>query len=254
MITVQSIYNALCEIAPLEIAVPGDRVGFLVGRAEQSITKVLFALDITDDVIAEARDWGARLIVAHHPVFFTLEDVTGSDRSGKTVLHLAEAGIAAVCMHTNLDAAEGGVNDALAAALGLRKISRFCADGCGRAGVLDAPVGVADFAARCKAALGSGVVRYHDVGKPVENVCVASGSGFNAFAEARAWGADTFVCGEAKHSAFLDAAHAGINLLDCGHYATEVIGFHTLLPTLKKRFADIEFRLSERQKEPYQCI
>ncbi|MCL2031131.1 MAG: Nif3-like dinuclear metal center hexameric protein, partial [Oscillospiraceae bacterium] len=102
--------------------------------------------------------------------------------------------------------------------------------------------------------LGSGAVRVHDAGRPVSRVCVASGAGFSAFEEARAWGADTFVCGEAKHSAFLDAAHAGINLLDCGHHATEVVVFKPLIAALRRQFPAVEFRLSERQGEPYYCI
>lgn len=254
MTKVQQIYDSLREIAPLEAAKPGDRVGFLVGHASQDVAKALFALDITDEVIDEAVELGAGLIVSHHPVFFTLEDVTDATRDGATVLRLAQEWIAAICMHTNLDAAEGGVNDSLAVALGLREITRFCADGCGRAGLLDVPMDVQAFAARCKTALGSGVIRFNGSGRPVKHVCVASGSGFSSFAEARAWGVDTFVCGEAKHSAFLDAAHAGINLLECGHHATEVVVFQNMIPVLKGRFPEIEFVLSERQGEPYDCL
>lgn len=254
MIQVQQIYDALCKIAPLEEAKPGDRVGLLVGRAQLEISRVLCALDITKDVIEEAIRFGARLIVAHHPVFFTLEGITGTSREGETVLRLAETGLAAICMHTNLDAAQGGVNETLATILGLRQITHFCADRCGRAGILDRPEDVLSFAARCKAALRCGVVRFYDAKRPVSRICVASGAGFSEFEEAYAWGADTFVCGEAKHSAFLDAAQAGINLLDCGHHATEAVVFQTLVPTLQEIFPSVEFRLSEQQGEPYRCI
>ncbi len=95
-------------------------MGLLVGRPGREVQKVLVALDVTEQTAEEAAQWGAELIVSHHPVIFhPAKRVTDQDPDGRLLLRLLESGLAAVCMHTNLDAAIGGVNDALAAALGL---------------------------------------------------------------------------------------------------------------------------------------
>ena len=124
MASVHDIEQALYELAPRELAAEWDNVGLLAGRRDRAVHKVLVSLDVTAAVAEEARQWGAELIAAHHPVIFhPVKRVTDQDPAGEILLRLAEHGIAAVCMHTNLDAAQGGVNDALAAALQLEEVA-----------------------------------------------------------------------------------------------------------------------------------
>ena len=118
MVTVKEIYNLMAEFADPAMKMDFDNVGFLVGKSDSQVTKVLTALDITADVIDEAASTGAQLIVSHHPMFFSLKNVTDTDKNGSKAVKLIENGISAICMHTNLDAAKGGVNDALASVLG----------------------------------------------------------------------------------------------------------------------------------------
>ena len=158
MATVNDIYAFLNDLAPVRYQMDFDNAGFLVGDGSAAVEHVLLALDITDDVIAEAAALRAQLIVSHHPLIFTpLRRATADDLTGRKVLALARNGIAAVCMHTNLDIADGGVNDALMAALGAEvagglEPSGTDADGgmltCGRVGRLLEPMSTAD--ARCK--------------------------------------------------------------------------------------------------------
>ena len=120
MATVNEIYALLDQKAPFRTQLGFDNAGFLVGHGEQTVTNVLVALDITPEVIEEAIEMGAQLIVAHHPVIWDkLGRVTDESVTGRKILTLIEHGIAAICAHTNLDAAQGGVNDALAQAVGL---------------------------------------------------------------------------------------------------------------------------------------
>ena len=70
MAAVRDIYNFMDKIAPFHIQEDFDNAGFLVGRGESAVGRVLVALDITLEVAEEARSWGAELIVAHHPVVF----------------------------------------------------------------------------------------------------------------------------------------------------------------------------------------
>ena len=115
MAKVSEIFEKLALRAPVELKMGFDNVGHLAGRGDREARRVLVTLDITDAVIAEAKALGAELIVSHHPLTFEgLKAVTEADMTGRKFLAIIEAGMSAICMHTNLDAATGGVNDALA--------------------------------------------------------------------------------------------------------------------------------------------
>lgn len=155
MATVNDIYDFLNDLAPVRYQMDFDNADFLVGDGSAAVERVLLALDITDEVITEAAALRAQLIVSHHPLIFTpLRRATADDLTGRKVLSLARNGIAAVCMHTNLDIAEGGVNDALMAALGAEvtgglEPSGTADDGsaltCGRVGRLPESMALSDF-------------------------------------------------------------------------------------------------------------
>ena len=110
MATVSDVNNFLCSIAPVEMKMDFDNVGFLVGRSSAGVTKIIISLDITHDVISEALEIGAELVVSHHPLFFSLKSVTDADITGAKIVRLLSSGVSAICMHTNLDAARCGGN------------------------------------------------------------------------------------------------------------------------------------------------
>ena len=118
MITVREVENFLYSWAPAHLAAGWDNVGLLVGSPDRAVAKILTALDITESVVEEAVQIGADLIVAHHPVmnctWHPVQTLRTDDRQGRILTGLVENHISAICMHTNLDAAEGGVNDVLA--------------------------------------------------------------------------------------------------------------------------------------------
>ena len=138
--TVQEILSAMERLAPPELAEGWDNVGLLVDCG-RPVRRVLTALDITPAVLAEAVEQKCELIVAHHPVIFApLKQLGPEDMP----FRLVQAGVSAICMHTNLDAAAGGVNDTLAALFGMQEPEIF-ADGCGRVGQI-APLTVPQLA------------------------------------------------------------------------------------------------------------
>ena len=148
MTTVQQLYEAMQRIAPLELAESWDNPGLLVDCGGE-VTRVLVTLDITPDVVEEAAAKGCGLIVAHHPVIFSpLKRLEPRD----VPFQLVQNGISAICMHTNLDAAEGGVNEVLAGIFGMRNLEPF-AGGCGRVGEVD-PIPVPELAKKAQDALG----------------------------------------------------------------------------------------------------
>lgn len=114
------IFQYLEDLAPLSLAESYDNPGLLAGSREQPVSRALVALDITSGVCEEAGAAGAQLVVSHHPVIFHPARRILSHGPGRPVWELARHGLTAICMHTNLDMANGGVNDVLVDALGLR--------------------------------------------------------------------------------------------------------------------------------------
>lgn len=119
--TIREVTRALEAWAPPGSAQSYDNVGLQVGDASRQVEQAVLALDLTADVLQEAKAQDAQLIITHHPLIFQpLRSVTANGRESSLALRLAEAGIALYSIHTNLDAAPGGVSFALAERLGLR--------------------------------------------------------------------------------------------------------------------------------------
>ncbi len=245
MSAVGEIEQFLYALAPKPLTQSWDNVGLLVGRPDREVKKVLVSLDITEAVAEEASRWGAELIVAHHPVIFGgVKSVTDRDPTGRTLLYLVEHSLAAICMHTNLDAAAGGVNDLLADTLGLTDASPVEEHGIERTGVLPDPLPLPDFLARIKSALAPNGIRYVDGGRPVHCVAVGGGACGDFFPRAAALGCDTFVTADVKYHQFLDAKAMGLSLIDAGHFPTENLVCPRLCAALSERFPALEVRQS----------
>lgn len=262
MAEVRDIYRFLDRIAPFHTQEDFDNAGFLVGRGDREVKKALVALDITEEVTEEAVRWGAELIVAHHPVIFQpVKSVTDETVTGRVLLALTEGGIAAICAHTNLDAAHGGVNGCLARALELTDIGQLCQAGVddkgrpygiGRTGTVHRPgLSAGEYAAFVKEKLGSACVRYVDGGRPVTKVAVGGGACGSMVEDALAQGCDTFVTADLKYNQFLEARALGLNLLDAGHFPTENVVCAPLAGWLTKEFPQVEVTVSRVHREVY---
>lgn len=255
MTTVRQVYEAMQAIAPLELAESWDNPGLLVDCGGQ-MHRVLAALDITPEVVAEAAAKQCEMIVSHHPVIFDpLKKIGPQD----VPFQLVQAGISAICMHTNLDAAEGGVNEVLAGIFGMRDWEVF-ADGCGRVGEVE-PITVPELARKAQAVLGgrcnrprSGPavqVKFADTGRTVRRLAVISGAGGSMFEDALAVGADCLLTGEANHHAAIDAVRLGLSLVAAGHYATEFPVCAAIADRLHAAFPELEVRVSGENRDPY---
>lgn len=123
MLTVSNVVQALDAWAPPGQKADFDRVGLQVGDPSAPARGVVVALDLTPAVIDEAIERDAGMIVTHHPLLFTpIDRVTAGHPTGGLVLRLAQAGIAFMAIHTNLDAAWDGVSFGLARQLGLESV------------------------------------------------------------------------------------------------------------------------------------
>lgn len=241
MTTVRDIEQYLYAWAPRELAESWDNVGLLVGDPEAEVHRVLVALDVTPQVVAEAIEKDCQLIAAHHPVmncaWYQVQTVRTDDRQGRVLTELIRHGIAAICMHTNLDAAEGGVNDQLARALGLTDTIPLNEQKIGRIGTLSCEKPLEQFLHDVVKSLGCRGLRYRSGGRPVRRVAVGGGACGEYIPQALAQGCDTFVTSDLRYNDFLDTQ--GLNLIDAGHFPTEDVVCAEVVRRLQKAFPDI---------------
>lgn len=253
MATVADILHCIETLAPRSMKESWDNVGLNCGHLDRQVTKILVALDPFAHVCREAKDFGAQLLVTHHVLIFQPGFLTDADEQGRNALFLIENGIAHINAHTNLDVAPGGVNDCLAAKLGLsgvRVIHPSGVDEAGREwGLLRCGYteeqSLASFLTFVKEALGCEGLRYVDGGKPVRKVAVGGGSCGSEMLEAVDAGCDTFVTSDIKYNQFWDAKDLGLNLIDAGHFYTENPVVFYLADKIQAAFPEIAVKISE---------
>ena len=220
--TVKEWEDFLFTWAPKELAADWDNVGHLVGDNHE-VKKILISLDITEKVVEEAVTLGADLIISHHPVmnctWHPVQTVNNDNSQGRAICRMIKNGISAICMHTNLDAAQGGVNDILAKTLGLKNVELLNCEKIGRVGSTNCEIPLVEFVSFVVKSLKCNGARYTDSGKTVHRVAVGGGACGEYISDAIAAGCDTFVTSDLKYHEFLDATQ--INLIDAGHFPTE---------------------------------
>ncbi len=233
--TVKELYTALSEKIPASLSDTWDHDGLSVcSDPSKEVTRVLFALDLTDAVARYAAKTHADVIVTHHPLIFNpLGALTTDEPTARRALYLVRKGISAMSFHTRLDRIQGGVNDTLAKKLRLAEISAL-GEGeasLGRVGTLSEEMSLSAFAAYVKIALGVPFVTALDARRPVRRVALVGGEGKDFIADAVAAGADTYLSGRLGYHAMQDAP---INLVEAGHYYTERAATEALLQTVSE--------------------
>lgn len=230
---IKEVYDFLNTLAPYDMQCEWDNSGLMAGSLENETDSIMLCLDCTNDVIEQAVANNCKLIVCHHPLIFHPAKCIESD----TPLYNAiKNDITVISAHTNLDMAEGGVNDVLCEKLGIENVEKLFAEGVPFMRMGDAEFESAtEFASFVAKTLGE-PGHCHDAGKKVRKVAVCGGAGGEYIPEAYNAGCDTFVTGEAKHHEFLDAARLGINLIVAGHFSTEAPVLESLCDRLLRAF------------------
>ena len=229
--TVLDFYRCLDELAPFSTQLSWDNSGLLVGDFSQQVHTCVLALDVTEAVVRFAREHDAQLIVTHHPVIFgAIRNVTAES----LVWRIARENISVISAHTNLDLAEGGVNDALSAALCLKNIRPFeNEDGLGRIGELSEKMEPAVFAGYVRERLGP----HSDIAFTKRDmVCSVA---------VTLCGADAYLTGELRHHEWMAAQALPLSVYTAGHYATEAVVLPDLLARFSQRFPETEILLCE---------
>lgn len=248
MTRVQEIYEFIDTKAPFSTALSFDNVGLLVGDQDHFVEKCLVSLDITRSVIEEAAEYGAQLIVSHHPVIF---DSIFALSKQHPAYWLAKYEIAAICAHTNFDMAQQGVNYWLARRLQLQNVRAGACEDTGLPqslmGELREPMDSDVFANYVKQRLNCGGVKYTKGTQTIQTVGLCSGSGADFLEVSCTLGAQAFVTGETKHHQLISAKEMGITLVDAGHFCTEDIAMEPLKEMLAAAFPNVLFEKSGQQ-------
>lgn len=233
MPSVKEIYEFIDSFAPYSTACDWDNTGISVGDAEKQVSKIVFALDITSEVVEFSKHEKADLIITHHPLIFKPIKNVLSDSITYT---LVNSGIAHISAHTNFDMAKEGVNAVLCKKLSLNiKKSITDDDICLYICNTEKPISLDDFVSSVKEKLG-GTVRFNSVKKPVNTVAVCSGAGAEYLAEAKENCADVLLTGDGSHHDFLDADEMGIALVCAGHFETENPAVDLLIKKISEKF------------------
>ncbi|MDQ7784200.1 MAG: Nif3-like dinuclear metal center hexameric protein [Desulfomonilaceae bacterium] len=246
--------SRIVEIAdrlfPFELAETWDNCGIQIGDPDRTISAMAFSLDATPRTVMFARDHSCELLVTHHPVLVEpIRSIVPDSLAGRTLLAAGRFGVDILSLHTNLDAAQGGLNDKLAETLGLQAVSTPGTATCARVGRLVPAVTLFRFADMVAERLQISRPRIiSPMDCSVETVFCASGSGMGYLREAITSRADVMLTGDVRYHAAREALEMGMPVIDAGHFGTERLA----VELMADRFAE-EFRRMNIEIACHRC-
>lgn len=237
------LYEKIEEVLPKSLCCVWDNDGLSVlpDKLHES-KKVLIALDITMNVLKYAKENGFDTIVAHHPLIFKpLSNLTGDDAVSERALFAIRENIALMSFHTRLDASVHGINIFTAKKLGFDTIEPFAFDGenIGYTGTYNEAITFEELLSKVKKITNCPCPTYSAPNKTVKKAVIVCGAFSEGAEGAKSVGADTFISGEIKHHAMIDAYDEGVGAIGAGHYYSEIIAVECLSEILKKFDIDI---------------
>lgn len=252
-VTAEQVMMAMEQWCPAFLACHWDNPGLQVGSRGQAVRRILVALDATAEVIAEAKALQADMLITHHPLIFGgINNLCLEGYPQKLAVDLLQAGICHFAAHTNLDIVAGGVNDALAAKLGLTNISSLPAegelDGLGRIGDLPQSCSFAQLEHLVKEKLGVTYLKVAPIEREMKRVAVCGGSGMDLLVAAKKAGADCLISAESKHHQAMVARHLGIGVIDAGHFDTEKVIVPVIAEYLRRQFPGVAVSESKTEQ------
>ena len=259
----KDITKIIEETFPLTAALSFDHVGLQAGREDKEVKKIYIALDATSEVIEHAVEYGADMIITHHPLIFSpLETVTDRDFIGRRIVKMIQNDISYYAMHTNYDVVR--MAELAAEIFELEDIKVLDTTipenenskemGIGKIGKLKEAVTLEKCALMVKERLGlDGVKISGDKEKIIKTFAICPGSGKDAVEPAIEKGADVLVAGDMGHHSAVDALERGLSVIDAGHYGTEYIFIDDMKKYVERTFPDIEVK-TESIKNTYVTI
>lgn len=253
---VRDITSVIEAFAPLSLQESYDNAGLIVGRADDEVHKALLAVDVTEDVIAEAVEEECDMIITHHPiVFHPMKRFNSASQTERCVEEAIRRGIVLYAAHTNLDSTPQGMSWRVAQILELQNIEVMqpTSDdgaGFGVVGELGEAVESTQFMRRVMELFDVKAMRHSDIVKPeVSKVAICTGSGGSLIDTARASGADIYLTADLKYNDFMRHENS-IILADMGHFESEYCAIQLLFDILSKNLCIFAVRKSVRSCNP----
>ncbi|MBQ7296719.1 MAG: Nif3-like dinuclear metal center hexameric protein [Alistipes sp.] len=260
---IREITAVIEAFAPLAWQESYDNSGLVVGHPEQEVKRALLAVDVTEEVLAEAEAEGCDLIITHHPIIFhPLKRLNSATPVERCVERAIRSGIALYACHTNLDSAPQGMSWRLAEQLGVEKLTLLEPStkgegvGFGVVGELPQAMPTMAFLTEVQRRLQVGAVRYSDPAAPtVKRVAVCTGAGASLMGEARRAGADLYLTADLKYNDFMTPDGA-FTVADIGHFESEYCAIEILFDILSKKLCTFALLKSAKTRNPinYLCI
>ncbi len=245
---VSDVIAAIEAFAPVSVQEKWDNSGLCIGSPDAEASSVLLALDCTPELVDEAIECGADMIVTHHPLIFSgLKRITPDDPVGAAVTKAVRAGISVYAAHTSADKVMAGVSGAMASRLGLENITLLEDDGngygLGAVGDLPVPLSAGEAAALVKERFSLKMLRSsRPVAGKITRVAMCGGSGGSLIGAARAAGAQLYLSGDISYHNFF--TWGDFMIMDVGHYESEIEIVDILFSLIKKNFPTFAVRIT----------
>ena len=253
---VRDITAVIEAFAPLSLQESYDNAGLIVGRADDEVHKALLAVDVTEEVLAEAVAEGCDMVITHHPiVFHAMKRFNSATQTERCVEEAIRRGIVLYAAHTNLDSTPNGMSWRVAEMLGLHGVevlqpTNAEGAGFGVVGELVEPMPSEDFMRKVMDVFDVKALRHGDIVKPqISKVAICTGSGGSLIDEARKSGADLYLTADLRYNDFMRHENA-IILADMGHFESEYCAIQILFDILSKKIPIFAVRKSVCSRNP----
>lgn len=239
--TVKTVYDWLDSVAPFASQEEFDNAGLQAGNPGQEVSHLLITLDVTKEVIREACNLGAELILSHHPVLFSsLRSMNEEHYVPGILASLIRSGISLIAAHTSIDQSEDySASLAVARLLQLRNIRRQ-----GKylfVGELEKPDQAKTLQGSIGNILGSHALLFGEPSQHISTLAVAGGAYSEGLLEALDAGAQALLSGEVRHHHAVEAVSRGLVLYEGGHFATEAPMLGPLAAGLQKAMDTLQY-------------
>lgn len=258
MITAQMLIDQIEAYAPKNLAEPHDPTGLQIGNPQQAIHRVLTTLDVRPETVQEAIDLGVDFIWAHHEaMFFPAKNLDLSQPQNQMYADLIQHNIVVYASHTNLDAAQDGMNDWLATAFGVHDVRPLVANpdgqtGLGRIGTLSAPISIQEYAEQIHRVCQVKQVRMiaNDVARQVQTVAILGGDGGSYWRQAQAAGADVYITADLYYHVGHEILASDFAVIDPDHHM-EAIAVQPMATLVKQWQPDLTVHTTQVNTDPY---